>query len=290
MLSMFRSTPLLFLLLSRFVVVLQVCNSFLCAPRVIAAAFSYTDDYKAAPDPSNSSTNVWQYFYGVDIENRDGNYTRLGIYDPSHQERAFQGWVPTLGGFPFAGKNTSPDNQYGIEPGEGYLHTSNDGLGLAVAFQAPSNGVYTLSGYLRAAGGGSVRWFLDNGARSETLNSGVLLGGERRNFHHVGIPLSAGERVYLILDSYGSYNSDSTGVGFYVDPTTLSVEIALRPVVTVITGTPGRTYRVEYLDALAPAFEWKQLTNVVLTGPTQSVLDGTPQPVGQRFYRAVEVP
>jgi hypothetical protein len=137
MLSMFRSTPLLFLLLSRFVVVLQVCNSFLCAPRVIAAAFSYTDDYKAAPDPSNSSTNVWQYFYGVDIENRDGNYTRLGIYDPSHQERAFQGWVPTLGGFPFAGKNTSPDNQYGIEPGEGYLHTSNDGLGLAGRVSSP---------------------------------------------------------------------------------------------------------------------------------------------------------
>jgi hypothetical protein len=56
-----------------------------------------------------------------------------------------------------------------------------------------------------------------------------------------------------------------------------------------VRAAPGKTFRVEYSDTLAPG-SWQTLSQFPLTSSPQN-LDDTDRPSHpKRFYRAVEVP
>lgn len=67
------------------------------------------------------------------------------------------------------------------------------------------------------------------------------------------------------------------------------VEIALHPGLT-ITGRVGRSYRIEYTDAISPGKAWLALTNITL--PSSPFFFVDPRPVGlpNRIYRLVLLP
>src|SRR5262245_8588914 len=126
--------------------------------------FSFTADFLTAPSQANTSTNVWQYFYNIDMANRTGFYTRLPVYDSSIQNSGTEGWRGSIDAPPYIGVHTWEDLAFPyVLLGEGHIHPANDRRGIAIGFRAPSNGLYEVSGYVRAAGGGSINWYLDKG-------------------------------------------------------------------------------------------------------------------------------
>ena len=56
-----------------------------------------------------------------------------------------------------------------------------------------------------------------------------------------------------------------------------------------ISGTVGKTYRVEYVAEL-PSTNWITLTNLALPTSPYQVLDPTPASAGRRYYRAIAIP
>ncbi len=256
-----------------------------------AADYSFADDFLISSNESNTSTNTWQYFHGIDLANRDGNYTRLATFDVNHMNQGFPAWAPAPNALPSVGKITRSSPFAGVQPQEGHLHPAPSDPA-AVAFHAPSDGFYDISGYVRAAnsgGGNGIRWYLDHGTSAGNLGSGTLGRARGESFEFRAVPLKAGEKLFLIIDANGNHLFDSTAVGFYVSRTTLNLELAFRPTVTVL-GIPGKMYRVEYADAIPSPFTWITMTNVVLSGPSHVVVDLTPISPAKRFYRAVELP
>ncbi|MCC7376230.1 MAG: hypothetical protein IT581_16345 [Verrucomicrobiales bacterium] len=253
-----------------------------------AATYSFARDFLLAPNQSNKETDTWQFFYGVDLARRDGNYPRMTRLLKTVDSDL---WLPANAEYPFIGKNNSTHVINGVQPTEGLVHPSNDGLGLAIAFQAPTNGLYDISGYIRPAHVGfasGIRWYLDEVNQAGALDSGVLVPTQNRNFSFRAMDLKAGERIYLIVQSNGDYRGDTTAIGFEVSPTTFSLELQILPVV-MFAGTVGKNYQVQFLDSLSSVSNWQPFTNVVLTTPIVSVVDYGNRPLGQRFYRAVQM-
>jgi len=263
--------------------------------------FSFTADFLTPPNHANTPTNVWQYFYDIDMSNRTGIYERLHVFDLSIQHSIYNtgtaAWRSWYDGPPYIGKHLTSDELFPyIGIGEGHIHPDNDGRGIAIGFQAPGNGLYEVTGSVRAAGGGSINWYLDKGNGANVLASGRRLGaGHNQNFHAPRVALATGEVVFLVVDNDGDHLADSVAVEFVVTPATNELALRLSTVtyagITVL-GEPGRSYRVEYLDEFAPASAWTPLTNVTLSGASQFVLDPTRQVSSpeSRYYRAVEAP
>ena len=189
--------------------------------------FSFTADFLTPPNEANTTTNVWQYFYRIDIANRTGVYERLTNYDTAIHESGTEGWRAEADNPPYIGKHTSTDSLFPyIGLGESHIHPDNDGRGIAIGFQTPSNGFYAVSGSVRAAGGGSINWYLDKGSGSNVLASGShLSGGRYHNFYAPHVTLAAGEFVFLVVDDDGVHSSDSTAIEFVVRPATVLLNL-----------------------------------------------------------------
>jgi len=258
--------------------------------------FSFTADFATPPNQANTPTNVWQYFYRIDMTNRTGVYERLPNYTTSIQGSGTEGWRGEGDGPPYIGKHTGTDTYFTyIGLGEGHIHPDNDRRGIGIGFRAPTDGAYEVSGAVRAAyevsGCGSINWYLDKGSGSNVLASGShLRGGTNHNFYFPRLNLAAGEFVFLIVDDDGHYWCDSAAVEFVVSPATRLPNLVIQTSLTVY-GQVGHIYRVEYIDAIAAINTWTPLTNITLRGSSQFVLDPTPPPPqSRRYYRVVEVP
>lgn len=75
--------------------------------------------------------------------------------------------------------------------------------------------------------------------------------------------------------------------GFLLTPNYL--ELALYPGL-VVRGRVGRSYRIDYLDALSPTNSWQTLTNFVLPASPFFVVDPRPVVFANRVYRSVLLP
>src|SRR4030095_10250681 len=129
------------------------------ATTVLGGQFSFVSDFLISPNEANSATNVWQYFYGVDTRNRTGVYQRLPVFTIGIQNSGTDGWQTGADGPPYVGVHVRSDNIFPyLAIDEGHVHPGNDGLGTGIGFRAPSNGVYQVSGSVRAAAGGSINW------------------------------------------------------------------------------------------------------------------------------------
>lgn len=256
-----------------------------------AAVYSFADDFRVAPNQANAATNTWQYFYNVDIANRAGTYTRLESYSANIGSQGFPAWNPSgSANYPCVGRNTSSNIVQGVQPGEGVIVPSAI-TGIAIGFQAPTNGYYDISGRLHLSylGNNGVRWFLDKGSDQSALTSGTLAPGEVNNFFFQFVHMSAGEFLYLVFEGNGNGNADWTAVDFQVSTSVSALSLVLAPALRV-GGTPGRTYRVEYIDQFAPTNSWTTLTTVTSTGPSQLIVDPALLSLPKRFYRTVELP
>lgn len=257
--------------------------------------FSFPADFLVPPDPGNTSTHVWQYFYNIDMRNRTGTYARLPIYDDSIESSGTAGWRAFFDRPPYIGRHLAADVLFPyVGVGEGHVHPANDRRGVAIGFQAPSNGLYQVSGSVRAAGGGSINWYLDQGGGSNVLASGRrLFSGGYHNFFAPRVSLAKDEFVFLIVDDDGDNFADSTVVEITVKPLAgpLNLDVNLLSLAGLtVSGEPGHTYRVEYIDAVSSTNAWTTLTNVTLSGNSQMVVDPLPLTNGRRFYRAVKIP
>jgi hypothetical protein len=259
----------------------------------LGGQFSFVSDFLISPNQANSATNVWQYFHGVDTGNRTGVFQRLPVFAIGIQNSGTDGWRAGADGPPYVGVHMRSDNIFPyVAIGEGHVHPGSEGLGVAIGFRAPSNGVYQVSGSVRAAGGGSINWYLYRGDSSNLLAGGRHLQAKlKQNFDTPPITLSVGEFVFLAVDNDGDWYADSAAVEIVVKAWKRA-QLGVQPVtyadITVL-GEAGHSYRVEYLDALAGANQWLLLTNLTLVGTSQTFRDQNPS-LGQRFYRVVEVP
>ena len=83
--------------------------------------------------------------------------------------------------------------------------------------------------------------------------------------------------LLFVLDGYGQTN-----------PPGLQITWAGAPQLA-LAGPVGSTNRVEYRTSLSPAATWLSLTNLVLTAPTQTLVDHHGASDGMRFYRVVRL-
>ena len=171
---------------------------------------------------SNTATDTWQYFNSVDVNNRNGSYTRFTYFDSAWNSTNGLGlWaasdnnVDTSG---LVGVNNSGSTQFGVANGYGFLHPASGvmshGLAVAVGFRAPATATYSVSGSMSVnQPGGSgisdgIRWYLDQG--STGLLSGSVPWGGSDTFSQSNISLNAGDMLFFILDKNSHYNYDST--------------------------------------------------------------------------------
>jgi hypothetical protein len=266
-----------------------------------AGEFSLRTDFLTAPNQSNESTNTWQYFYGVNMADRNGTYARLPYYRVTNQSREglfFEGsWRVSAEDYPpIVGKNTSTNIiQQGVNPGEGvrpgetYMHPDYDGTGVAVGFRAPASGSYEVSGYVRAADtacGDGIRWFLDKITGSNLLASGSVVPSRNNNFMIHNVDLGEGDFLYLTVDAKGNWMCDSTAVDIIVTPSTSTLNIGLYAGVQV-AGLTNQSYQLEYIDVASPTTEWRAVTNSSFSSADGVIFDLTSSLAAQRFYRVL---
>lgn len=96
-------------------------------------------------------------------------------------------------------------------------------------------------------------------------------------------PADAGSYSVVVTSPYGIITSSPVSL------TISFVKIASYAGLT-IEGIPGRTYRMEYLNAMEPSTAWHTLTNLVLPISPYIWIDYETPSVPQRFYRASELP
>jgi hypothetical protein len=202
------------------------------ATTVLGGQFSFVSDFLISPNEANSATNVWQYFYGVDTRNRSGVYQRLPVFAIGIANSGTDGWRAAPDDAPYIGVHVRSDNIFPyVAIGEGHVHPGNDGLGVAIGFRAPSNGVYQVSGSVRAAAGGSINWHLYRGTSSNLLAGGRhLQAKQNRNFDTPPINLSVGEFVFLVVDNDGDWGRDSTAVEYVVQAFERAPQLGVHPV------------------------------------------------------------
>ena len=120
----------------------------------------------------------------------------------------------------------------------------------------------------------AYQWFHNNTAITNATNS-------THSIAHVQTSDNGGYQV-LITNSFGSATSRvaQLSVAF--------LDIAAYAGIKLL-GVPGRTYRIEASPASGP-LNWQTLTNIVLLSSPYVWIDYDSPQVGQRLYRAAELP
>jgi Immunoglobulin I-set domain len=96
-------------------------------------------------------------------------------------------------------------------------------------------------------------------------------------------PSDSGSYTIVVTNPFGSVTNT---------PVSLNVSFARIASYAGLTidGIPGRTYRVEFLDAVGSLQQWQALTNFVLPSSPFIWIDYETPAVPRRFYRASELP
>jgi hypothetical protein len=112
---------------------------------------------------------------------------------------------------------------------------------------------------------------------------GIPIGGNSTNLVLPNVqPADAGVYAVVVSSPYGSITNQIT-------LTVSFVQIHAYAGLT-IEGIPGRTYRVEYLNAWETGDQWHALTNLVLPASPYIWIDYQTPTVSRRYYRAAELP
>jgi hypothetical protein len=70
------------------------CFVSLILAAAAAPAATITADFLASPNQSNTASDAWQYFYGINTTTRSGGYTPLPVFDTmAFIDNPLQAWV-----------------------------------------------------------------------------------------------------------------------------------------------------------------------------------------------------
>jgi hypothetical protein len=132
---------------------------------------------------------------------------------------------------------------------------------------------------LRSMAGGSgplsYQWRKDGDPLLNATNSALAISNAQ--------PSDAGSYTVVVSSPFGSITNSPAAL------TVSFLNIASYAGLT-IDGIPGRTYRVDYLNAFDSSSQWKVLTNLVLPSSRYIWIDYESPEAAPRFYRASELP
>jgi hypothetical protein len=121
----------------------------------------------------------------------------------------------------------------------------------------------------------SYQWFFRGANLPGQIQTNLLLSAVTTN--------KAGDYTVIISNPSGSITSQVARLTVTIPPPRL--KLAMYAGIT-IEGEPGRTYKIEYRDALAPDSPWVQLETITLPEKTFFYLDKDSPNQPKRFYRA----
>jgi len=195
---------------------------------VSTSSFSIVDQFY---DSSNTESSTWSFRSKSDYV-RDGNYTLVNDYglQSTTWDPAVYCWTFGYAGF-CANNSGAPinfiGNAYAFQWPDATLaiHPPQNGLSI-VSWLCPRDGTVNLqysfddidpNGLGR--GGSGIKWFVDLGASSGSLDSGLISEGEvgsgmlaLRN-----ISVMAGDRINFIVDPNDDFHFDTTGFTAKID-------------------------------------------------------------------------
>ena len=108
-----------------------------------------------------------------------------------------------------------------------------------------------------------------------------------------GATNSALSLTNLKLSQSGDYSVIASNLAGVVLSDSVSLQVTpilgiLMPI--TLAGAPGSSWRIDYVNDLAPTNNWTMLATVTLTNASQVYLDTTAVTQAHRFYRAVPLP
>jgi len=197
-------------------------------------------DFRVSPNQGdNSGTNRWQYLYIVNgVRNGGAGYTAFNSFSaPFHTVAAFQGWDNNPSDIePCVFKNTSssPQTGFGSATVPGYALVAHPAQFdfAAVRWLSPLTGLVDLTGSLAdldSTGGNGINWYLDkqSGAvYTQNIASGSLNNGGSQSFFVGNVSVSAGDKLFLIVDPKSS--------DWAYDTTQLNLTILPEPSIAVL--------------------------------------------------------
>ncbi|MCR9201123.1 MAG: Ig-like domain-containing protein [Planctomycetaceae bacterium] len=172
-----------------------------------------TADFSLAQNPNG----VWSY-YNADDTVRDGNYQLMAetaqlevpggpvVWHADTTPTAIRPFVG-INDVSIPGLGTWQNGELAIHPGRSQRAA---GAGLVVlTYTAEADGLADINYDLAMGLNGNVLWFLELNDGSNTLASGSMVGSSgTASIDLDAVPVAAGDRINLVIDSNGSVGSD----------------------------------------------------------------------------------
>lgn len=176
-------------------------------PRLHAQTYVFFNDFNAA---TNSATQTWSYYSGINVAIRDGRYQLADTYNGNTFGAGLQSWSTAGTSYGNLGINSSGSAYFGLPSGSGWVHPEQNGA-VALGFRAPFSGTFSVSWTIAntEAGGDGVDWFLDRGTTN--LASGIRTFADGNFSGSLTTNLVSGEFLYFVVGRNGSsYLYDTT--------------------------------------------------------------------------------